>query len=201
MAQQEDISKLYDEVLAHQKDITLPWKYIILSWLDPFESAFSIVRKGARPVLKYIWSHPFSILSPSTLQSQLSAAAMPWFMAEVDASMTELKQSLVNEASGVVLEIGAGTGETLKYYNTERVEKIYGVEPNLEKCAVLRGESERLGIQEKYEVVPHGIESFKELEELGILPGSIDTIVAVSPYPFPIAPSVCWKLISDPLSL
>src|SRR5579859_593265 len=179
MAQQEEVSRLYNTVMAHQGKAKVPWKDIILSFFDPFEAAFGILRKGARPVLQYIWSHPISLFSPSTLQRQLSAATMPWFMAEVDASMTELKQSLVDEATGVVLEIGAGTGENLKYYDMEGVERIYGVEPNLEKCAVLKGVSEKLGLKEKYCIVPYGIENTKELEEQGILPGSIDTIIAV----------------------
>ena len=177
--QQEEVSKLYKTVMAHQGKIKLPWKDIILSFFDPIQSAFGILHKGARPVLKSILSHPTSVFSPSTLQRQLSAATMSWFMAEVDASMTELKQSLVDEATGVVLEIGAGTGETLKYYDMERVERIYGVEPNLEKCAVLKGVSEKLGVKEKYCVVPYGIENTKELEEQGIFLGSIDTIIAV----------------------
>ena len=173
------MSRLYDAIMTPPEDFKPTWTHLFISFFSPFEAAYSILRKGSGPVFRYIRSHPRSLFSPSELQKQFSAATMPWYMALVDESMMDLKQSLVDEARGVVLEIGAGTGETLKYYDMDTVEKVYGVEPNLEKCAVLRGEIERLGIAEKYHVIPHGIESTKELEEHGVSLGSVDTIVAV----------------------
>lgn len=104
---------------------------------------------------------------------------MPEFMRQVDASMADLKTDLVAMAKGTVVEIGAGTGETLKYFDMEKVEKIFGVEPSLQKCAGIKEEIKRLGMEGKYEVIPFGIERTEELKKLGIVAGSIDTIVAV----------------------
>ena len=201
MAQEAEISRLYNSIMDPQQ-LKPTWTDLFISFTGPFEASYELLKKGTGPLLQYIRTHPLSLFSPSLLKRQFSAETMPWYMGMVDESMAELKQDLVGAAEGVVLEIGAGTGETLKYYDMESVKHIYGVEPDLEKCAVLRAESERLGMKDKYQIIPFGIEKTKELEELGISPGSVDTVVAVCSLSRSLHPGfVGYKLTSDPLSL
>jgi len=85
-----------------------------------------------------------------------------------------------------VLEVGAGTGETMKYYSREegKVERILGVEPSLKKCARLKYTAQKLGMKDKYEVVHSGIENMEVLKRHGIEYQSVDTIVCVCSHPF-----------------
>jgi len=90
-----------------------------------------------------------------------------------------IKKDIVAQAKGRVLEIGAGTGETVKYYDQSKVDVIYGVEPNLEALPELRKQLVRNKIVEKYEILPFGVEEDDKMAEAGVYPGSIDTIVCV----------------------
>ena len=92
-----------------------------------------------------------------------------------------VKKQILRDARGVVLEIGAGTGETVRHYPTRQnqIERIYGVEPNLKKCAILRYQAQKLGMKDKYEVVASGIENVDVLEKHGIENQSVDTVVCV----------------------
>ena len=40
------------------------------------------------------------------------------------------REKIVPHARGRVLEIGIGSGRNLPYYNPERVEKVFGLEPS-----------------------------------------------------------------------
>ena len=80
-----------------------------------------------------------------------------------------------------MLEVGAGTGETIKYYceREGQVERIFGVEPSLKKCGILKYTAKKLGMKDRYEVVPIGIEDVEGLKKYGIEYQSIDTVVCV----------------------
>ena len=146
---------------------------ILFGYLGPIIDSVTIFNHGIGPTCKYMWNHPLSIFSLSTWRSQFIDATQPWLMNLVDQAKAPIKREILRGAQGVVLEIGAGTGETLKYYSPQ-VDRIYGVEPNLTKCAILVVQSERLGIKDKYHIIPRGIEDLGELE-------LIDTIVCVYP--------------------
>jgi len=79
------------------------------------------------------------------------------------------------------LEVGAGTGETIKYYDQSKIDIIYGVEPNIEALGQLRKQIVKNDMEEKYEILPFGVEDEKKMTEAGVFPGSIDTIVCVCP--------------------
>lgn len=46
------------------------------------------------------------------------------------ASVTELRQQLVPQCQGTVLEVGMGSGLNLPFYDPARVDKLYGLEPS-----------------------------------------------------------------------
>jgi SAM-dependent methyltransferase len=87
--------------------------------------------------------------------------------------------ALVSEASGVILEIGPGSGSQLPRYNTSKITKVYGVEPNVGLHKSLRERVKASGLADVYEIVSCGIEDLVELEKHGIAPGSIDTVLSI----------------------
>ena len=87
--------------------------------------------------------------------------------------------ALVSEASGVVLELGPGIGSQLPRYNTSKITKVYGVEPNHDLRKSLREKVKASGLTDVYEIVPCGIEDVVELKKHGIALGSIDTVLSV----------------------
>ena len=87
--------------------------------------------------------------------------------------------ALVSGASGIVLELGPGIGSQLPRYNTSKITKIYGVEPNVELHKSLRENIKTSGLIDIYEIVACGVEDVVELKKHGIVLGSIDTILSV----------------------
>ncbi|MEO8971212.1 MAG: class I SAM-dependent methyltransferase [Ktedonobacteraceae bacterium] len=55
--------------------------------------------------------------------------------------MEPLRKEIIDHASGLVLEIGAGTGLNFQFYQPERVERVEAVEPD---ATMLRYAQERL---------------------------------------------------------
>jgi tRNA G46 methylase TrmB len=155
---------------------TPPFKDLFFSFIGPIIDFVMIFKHGIGPTWKYMQNHPLSVFSISTWQSQLIDATQPWLMNLVDMSWAPVKSEILKGANGIVLEIGAGTGETLRHYPVSQIDRIYGVEPNLSKCAILQQKAEKLGMNEKYEVIPRRIEDLDDIS-----PGSIDTVVCVFP--------------------
>ncbi|KAF7504158.1 hypothetical protein GJ744_002627 [Endocarpon pusillum] len=87
--------------------------------------------------------------------------------------------TLVSEAAGVVLELGPGIGSQLPRYNTSKITKVYGVEPNRDLYKSLREKVKASGLTGVYETVPCGIEDVVELKKHGIALGSIDTVLSI----------------------
>ena len=84
---------------------------------------------------------------------------------------------LVAQASGIVVEIGPGTGSQACRYDASKVTRIYGIEPNAgfhDKLIVIIKEAK---INDIYKIVPCGIEDASELEKYGITRESIDTVL------------------------
>ena len=46
--------------------------------------------------------------------------------------VSKQREKIVPKASGIVLEIGAGTGLNAKYYQHDKVEKIWALEPSVD---------------------------------------------------------------------
>ncbi|KAG8625554.1 hypothetical protein KVT40_005955 [Elsinoe batatas] len=86
---------------------------------------------------------------------------------------------LVSQATGVVVELGPGTGAQLPYFDKTKVTKIYGLEPNAGLHVQLRDRVKTCGLAELYQLVPHGIEDIDKLEKVGDLTGTVDTIISV----------------------
>jgi len=84
--------------------------------------------------------------------------------------------------SGTVLEIGAGTGLWASLLaGDEKVDRVFGVEPNPGSLSVLRKRVEDLGIGEKYVVVPAGVQdvAYGEWDGCRVEKGSVDSVVTI----------------------
>jgi SAM-dependent methyltransferase len=169
------------EALMWTSTPTPPLLPLILTYLDPILDFLFILSHGLPSTLRYMLHHPFGLFSLGVWQSQLSAATQPWLLRGLDMQWAAVKRHILRDARGVVLEVGAGTGETIKYYceREGQVERIFGVEPSLKKCGILKYTAKKLGMKDKYEVVPCGIEDVEGLKRYGIEYQSVDTVVCV----------------------
>ena len=69
-------------------------------------------------------------------------------------------------------------GSQLPRYNTSKISKIYGVEPNVDLHKSLRENIKTSGLIHVHEIVPCGVEDVVELKKHGTVLGSIDTILS-----------------------
>lgn len=96
---------------------------------------------------------------------------------------------LAETASGVVLDIGPGTGTQLHLFTPSRITKIYGAEPAVDMHAELKRSADRAMLGEKYEILVAGAEPatlVPALAKKGVLgvsgkpsEGVFDTIVSL----------------------
>ncbi|KAH7347074.1 S-adenosyl-L-methionine-dependent methyltransferase [Pyrenochaeta sp. MPI-SDFR-AT-0127] len=87
---------------------------------------------------------------------------------------------LVGMASGVVLEIGPGSGNQLSRFDQKAISHIYGIEPN--KCLfdhLCETQIKKHGLTDVYTPIHAALENEGELASAGIMNGSIDTIVCM----------------------
>ncbi|KAJ5369352.1 uncharacterized protein N7496_009112 [Penicillium cataractarum] len=99
------------------------------------------------------------------------SASKPLFAKDVEATL--------DEARGIVLDIGTGSGDWLYLLAPPRNEHILTLillEPNRNFHGVLRMRAEKLGLAGRYEIIDGGI---KDLERIGVQTGTIDTITTV----------------------
>ncbi|KAL3424056.1 methyltransferase domain-containing protein [Phlyctema vagabunda] len=83
---------------------------------------------------------------------------------------------LMAQASGIVIDVGPGTGEWINHFDLAKVTKIYGLEPNVDHHERLRKKIKDSGLSDIYTIVPIGAE---DLGTFGIDRGSVDAITSV----------------------
>ena len=86
---------------------------------------------------------------------------------------------LVSHASGVVLELGPGTGNQLSRYDKDKVTRIVGVEYNPYFVEDLERKIEEQGMRDIYELIIAGAQDSDVLEKRGIVAGSVDTVLSI----------------------
>jgi ubiquinone/menaquinone biosynthesis C-methylase UbiE len=79
------------------------------------------------------------------------------------------RQKVVPLASGTVLEIGFGSGLNLPYYDSERVSRLYGLEPSPEATGMARDATQ---------AVDFDVEILNQpAEQIPLEPGAVDSVV------------------------
>lgn len=123
----------------------------------------------------------FSFLSPWQLRDGIWGAAMPRLLKLSDEAHHDAKKALLSHATGKVLEVGAGSGETIKYYDAAKIGHLYALEPfepavpHLKRSIAARGKA----FEAKSTVVVHGIQDDAALRRYGIERESLDALVLV----------------------
>lgn len=155
---------------------------VVVEAISPIVPLFVMIQLfvlGVGPALWQMSHHPRRIISASCWRDSMVRAAQPSLMAMADKVFSNEKRKLIHAAKGRVLEVGAGTGETLKYYDMGKVDIIYGVEPDLGALTKLNAQVEKHGLFGVYKVLDFGIDEETRMEEAGIVAGSLDTVVCV----------------------
>jgi hypothetical protein len=86
-------------------------------------------------------------------------------------------EKVLSQASGIVLDVGPGSGDWMYLFSperNERITKLLLLEPNKNFHQALHARAESLGLADKYEVVGSFLE---DLEQDGYQKKTIDTIV------------------------
>lgn len=87
--------------------------------------------------------------------------------------------SLIRAASGIVLELGPGSGNQLHRFDNPAIERIYGIEPNRHFATDINAKIEAHGLKDKYQLVVAGIEDSDTLREAGIKEGILDAVLCI----------------------
>lgn len=151
----------------------------MISLIIPLLLLLELFIIGLFPTLLYMLRHPRSIPFPSHWRDSFHNTAEPYLLAMSDWLFSGHKRHVIAYAQGRVLEVGPGTGASLKYYDKTKVDAVYGVEPNLEALDTLVATIKANNLTEKYHILPFGIENSAKMTDNGITEQSIDTIVCV----------------------
>ncbi|KAJ6124307.1 hypothetical protein N7471_011624 [Penicillium samsonianum] len=92
---------------------------------------------------------------------------------------TTIVPSLVQAATGVVLELGPGPGNQIHRYDTSVVKHIYGIEPNPHFKDAIDAKLDKHGLRDRYKLIVCGVEDSDVLREEGITEGSLDTVLCI----------------------
>lgn len=183
---------------------------LILAVVKPLVMLGSLLFFGIPPAIFEILTsfNPFKILDPLAWRDSIWGHASPRVLKQSDTMMFEAKKEVLKLAYGRVLEVGAGSGETLKYYDEEKVRypyftsecgigqskklmtpcctiqitKLFAVEPFPALVKHLRKTIAARGpsFEKKTVVVAAGIEDKTTLKEkYGVVRESIDSLVLV----------------------
>ncbi|QIW94823.1 hypothetical protein AMS68_000341 [Peltaster fructicola] len=97
-----------------------------------------------------------------------------------DRAEPKITPLIQNQARGVCLDIGPGSGQWLYLFAqamNPTITKIYGVEPNIGMHAALRENAVKAGLGDVYEIIGCGAQEL--ITKGGLQPESVDTIITV----------------------
>jgi SAM-dependent methyltransferase len=130
-------------------------------------------------IFRLLTSSPSKLLSWASFQHAWFGYFWSWFSNLPRPQLIAILSPLVrSHASGIVLDIGPGSGQWVSLYSStaHKITKIYGVEPNIEHHAALRRKVEEAGLKGIYEILPVGAQ---DLASVGLEEESVDTIVTL----------------------
>jgi len=114
-----------------------------------FEDLFAAIRGGFFPTVQAIATSPLLLFRPVALSRLFMAKVWVTFGDGVDSNGRPVKELLITpNAYGVLLDIGAGHGHTIKYLDPNRVTKYIALEPNTHMHTRLRSAANAAGFNE-----------------------------------------------------
>ncbi|KAJ6781514.1 hypothetical protein PWT90_08100 [Aphanocladium album] len=143
-------------------------------------------REPAKLYISCLWSNlrsgNFSMLvSPGSVGDETFAK---WWLATSHNFLDHERESgvpaLVGSAYGVVLDLGAGSGNQLDRLNTTQLTHVYGIESNPAFATPLTEKIRQLHLEKLYTPILARIEDAEgELAKLDIQPGTVDCILSI----------------------
>lgn len=171
--------------------------------LGPLYDLRDILRFSMWPFLKSLWLKPSLLLHPITLRRSFFSHVWTLMGEAINEGATPVKTGLLADASGVVLEIGAGHGHTAHFLNRTKVSLYIALEPNMDMHDKIRENSKAAGFSEEENsllILRHSAEDTRaiknDLTERKI--EYIDTMVCIlSLCSVPNAENVTRSLVRD----
>ncbi|TIB29558.1 hypothetical protein E3P84_03675 [Wallemia ichthyophaga] len=152
----------------------------VLDALRPFLIIAMMIIKGFPAAIFFQMTHPsIHLFNPFRWIRLVQGCGFAKILAFGDVIWRGYKQPLVEQASGKVLEIGAGTGENLKYYKNDNIETLYALEPEQALSKILAENIVKNGFADKSLLIPVGIDDRNKLSTYGVAENTFDTIVLV----------------------
>ncbi|KAK0545789.1 hypothetical protein OC846_005259 [Tilletia horrida] len=133
---------------------------------------------------KAIWyqithPNPIGLISPWAWRDLVLQYGFSKLLRFVDSMYSKYKDPLVKLANGRILEVGAGSGLTVKYYDSSKVVELVAIEPVEDLRVELNQAVSAAGLREKTTIIPFGIDERAKLAGAGVTESSFDTIVLV----------------------
>ncbi|KAI0782994.1 hypothetical protein C8Q75DRAFT_801008 [Abortiporus biennis] len=169
-----------------------------------------IFHTGLPPTIKTILHRPSMILHPRQIRAEFMLHVWKPFADGMDKWDMDIKKELItSNAKGVVLDIGAGLGHTIKYLDTNLVTKYIALEPNILMHSAIRGEAHKAGFREDEGtliILPYGAEEIDSIVSTIVpagciveIAGVIDTFISVNSLcSVPSPQQTIRSLIMDP---
>ena len=111
-------------------------------------------------------------LEPATWCDPGFASEMANGMSDYERFLSPLKAALFADVAGSVLELGCGTGPSMRFYGA--ASSVVGVDPNLAMHPQARASAEAAGLGDRFSLVAGNA------EELPFQDASFDTVVGAS---------------------
>ncbi|UTT90991.1 hypothetical protein NDA17_005913 [Ustilago hordei] len=123
--------------------------------------------------------HPLNLINPFHWQKLIFANGFGPVLRASDEMYKNIKQPLLSSAYGRILEIGAGSGDSVGHYDADKIERLFCLEPYEPLRNQLFAKLNKLNLSKKGTVIPVGLDktSRPALLQAGIEPASLDTIV------------------------
>ncbi|CAO1628265.1 unnamed protein product [Sympodiomycopsis kandeliae] len=151
-------------------------KEFLLAMIAPILISMTVLFHGLpRAILTQVMSlSPYKMFNIYIWRDLIWGYGSPPVLQQGDRTNYNVRKEYLSHASGRVLEVGAGSGELIKYYRNDLVEHLYLLEPFLPLVEQLR---QKLALREesfknKTTVLVAGIQ-----EEKSLRAESMDTLV------------------------
>jgi len=114
---------------------------------------------GAYYFFLTVLSSPLLMLTDfQTFRHKAFARLWAVYGEEMSNDMPPGTVDLLASCSGMVLDVGPGSGTQLKYFDPSKITEMYGIEPAVDMHAELKRNAEKAGLGGKYKIINAGAE-------------------------------------------
>ncbi|THH28844.1 hypothetical protein EUX98_g5341 [Antrodiella citrinella] len=106
------------------------------------------IRTTFQPTLRSILANPALLVQPKKLSDEFMAHLWKVYGDGLDEGLKGMKEVLIGDAWGVVLDLGAGSGHTIPYLDRTKVTTYIALEPNTGMHPEIRSRAHAAGFFE-----------------------------------------------------